>query len=199
MSNANLENLGYAQAQSSDSLEDRANEALASIEGFPETVPDEAREALNRGYLRRYSEKKPPVMYAIVDGLYVVATPEMQANKKIEKIEISVAFCMSFSTHEYGRMTKDNPALRTIVQGIREDAGDYCSNRLGDLKRAARKLLKRAQGGQTRETKSFEESAKKIFEDWEKSVKTKSARGDATAKPARFKAAVAAFWKAYNA
>ena len=196
---ANLEKLGYAQAQSSDSLEDRANEALTEIAGFPESITDEAKAALYRGYLRRFGERRPAVTYAVVDGHYVQATPEMTANKKIEKIEVTVAFAMSFSTHEYGRMTQDNPALRKIVQEIREAAGTYCSNRLGDLKRAAKKILKAGQEGTKRETKTFEESAEKVFGDWEKSVKTKAARGDATAKPDRFKAAVAAFWKAYKA
>lgn len=196
---ANLENLGYAQAQSSDSLEDRANEAMASIAGFPEEISDEAKAALYRGYLRRFGERRPPATFAVVDGHYVQATPEMVANKKVEKIEVSVAFAMSFSTHEYGRMTQENPALRKIVQDIREAASTYCSNRLSDLKKAAKKILRAGQDGAKRETKSFEESAKTVFDQWEKSVKTKAARGDATAKPDKFKAAVAAFWKAYKA
>ena len=196
---ANLENLGYAQAQSSDSLEDRANEAMASIPGFPESITDEAKAALYRGYLRRFGERRPATTFAVVDGHYVQATPEMVANKKIEKIEVSVAFAMSFTTHEYGRMTQDNPALRKIVQEVREAAGTYCSNRLGDLKKAAKKILISGQDGAKRETKSFEESAKTIFDQWEKSVKTKASRGDTTAKPDRFKSAVVAFWKAYKA
>jgi len=196
---ANLESLGYHQAQSSDSLEDRASEAIAHIPGFPETISDEAKAALYRGYIRRYNERKPVTTFAVIDGNYVTATPEMVSNKKVEKVEIGVSFAMSFSTHEYGKLTQENPALRKIVQGIREDASTYCSNRLGDLKRAAKKILKSAQDGQKRETKTFEESAKKVFEDWEKSVKTKNSRGDSTAKPEKFKAAVAAFWKAYNA
>lgn len=197
---ANLENLGYAQAQSSDSLDDRANEAIATISGFPETVPDEARAALYRGYIRRYNERRPPVTYAVVDGNYVQATPEMISNKKVEKVEIGVSYAMSFSTHEYGKLTQENPALRKIVESIREDAGTYCSNRLGDLKRAAKKILRVAQGGTKRESRTFKESVEKMFQDLDKSVKVKSVRGrDSTASPEKFKLAVAAFWKTYNA
>jgi vacuolar-type H+-ATPase subunit H len=196
---ANLENLGYAQAQSSDSLEDRANEAMASITGFPEDISPEAKAALYRGYIRRWSERNPAKVYAIIGGNYTLATPEILSNKKVEKIEVGAEYAFSFSTHEYGKLGQENPQLRKIVQEVRQSAQDYCSNRLGDLKRAAKKILSKAQGGQTRETKSFEESAKKVFNDWEKSVKTKSSRGDASAKPDKFKAAVAAFWKAYNA
>ena len=196
---ANLEKLGYAQAQSSDSLEDRANEAMDAIPGFPEEVSAEARDALYRGYRRRWAERNPVKVYAIIGGNYTLATPEILSNKKVEKIEIGVDYAFSFSTHEYGKLGQENPQLRKIVGDIRTSAQDYCSNRLGDLKRAAKKILNKAQGGVTRETKSFEESAKKVFSDWEKSVKTKASRGDASAKPDKFKAAVASFWKAYNA
>jgi hypothetical protein len=196
---ANLEKLGYAQAQSSDSLEDRANEAMDAIPGFPEEVSAEARDALYRGYRRRWAERNPAKVYAIIGGNYTLATPEILSNKKVEKIEVGMDYAFSFSTHEYGKLGQENPQLRKIVEDIRTSAQDYCSNRLGDLKRAAKKILNKAQGGVTRETKSFEESAKKVFSDWEKSVKTKASRGDASAKPDKFKAAVASFWKAYNA
>jgi TRAP-type C4-dicarboxylate transport system substrate-binding protein len=134
----------------------------------------------------------------VIDGNYTLATPEMISNKKVEKIQVGAEFAFSFSTHEYGKLGQENPQLRKIVEKIRTDAQDYCSNRLGDLKRAARKILSKQNGGIARETKSFEESAKKIFSDWEKSVKTKASRGDPSAKPEKYKAAVAAFWKVYN-
>ena len=198
MSTVNLEDLGYAQAQSSDSLEDRAREAMGAIAGFPEKISEEARVALFAGYTKRYAEKNPPVTYAVIGGHYVQPTPEQLDNKKIEKIEVSVAFAQSFSTHEFGRLAKENPELRKIVEVVREKVKDYCSNRLGDLKRKAKEIIRKAQGGQTRETLSFEKSAKITFDAWEKSVKTKAARGDPSANPAKFKLAVAAFWKAYK-
>jgi hypothetical protein len=171
---------------------------MNQIPGFPEDVSQEARAALYRGYTRRYSENNPPVVYAVVNGHYVTATPEMLTNKKVEKAEIGVAYALSFSTHEYGKLASENPALRKVVEKIRTDTLDYCSNRLGDLRRTAKKLLRKDNGGGTRETLTFEESAKKVFDAWEKSVKTKAGRGDVTANVDRFKAAVAAFWKAYK-
>ena len=121
----------------------------------------------------------------------------MEKNKKVEKLEIGVEYAFSFTTHEYGKMTQENPALRKVVQGIREKTQDYCSNRFNDLKRAAKKIL-RKDSGVKREEKTFKESAEKVFDDWEKSVKTKSSRGDKTARPDRFKLAVTAFWSTYN-
>ena len=192
-----LENLGYTQAVSNDTLEDKAHEAITKIPGFPETCPDESKAALVSGYRKRYAEKNPSETYAVIDGNYVLATPDMEKNKKVEKLEIGVEYAFSFTTHEYGKMTQENPALRKIIQGIREKTQDYCSNRFNDLKRAAKKIL-RKDSGVKREEKTFKESAEKVFDDWEKSVKTKSSRGDKTARPDRFKLAVTAFWSTYN-
>lgn len=192
-----LENLGYTQAVSNDTLEEKAKDAIAIIPGFPESCPDESKASLVSGYRRRYAERNPGVLYAIIDGNYVLATPDMEKNKKVEKILIGVEYAFSFTTHEYGKMTQENPALRRVIQDIREKTQDYCSNRFNDLKRAAKKIL-RKDDGTKRTEKTFKESAEKVFDDWEKSVKTKSSRGDKTARPDRFKLAVAAFWTAYN-
>ena len=192
-----LENLGYTQAVSNDTLEEKAQEAMAKIPGFPEDCPEESKAALVSGYRKRYAERNPGVMYAIIDGNYVLATPDMEKNKKVEKVLIGVEYAFSFSTHEYGKLTQENPALRKVVQGIREKPQDYCSNRFNDLKRAAKKLLRKDSDAKRTES-TFKESADKVFEAWEKSVKTKSNRGDKTARPDRFKLAVAAFWSTYN-
>ena len=195
--NQALESLAYSQAVSSDSLEDRAAEAIAQIKGFPEECPSECKEALVAGYRRRYSEKKPAQVYAVIGGNYVLATEEMQKNKKVEKVSIGVEYAFSFSTHEYAKLTQENKPLRDLVQSIREGAQDYCSNRFGDLKRAAKKLLRQETGAQRTE-KTFMESTKESFDAMEKSVKTKASRGDTTAKPEKFKIALAAFWSSYN-
>ena len=98
--NQSLENLAYSQALSSDSLEDRAHEAIAQIPGFPEECPSESKDALVAGYRRRYAEKHPAVVYAVIGGNYVLATDEMQKNKKVEKVSIGSEYAFSFSTHE---------------------------------------------------------------------------------------------------
>jgi hypothetical protein len=74
---------------------------------------------------------------------------------------------------------------------------DYCSNRLGDLKRAAKKLIAKKDGA-TRTTLDFAQSMLKAFEAQEKSVKVKQAKGDTTANSAKFAIATKAFWTAYN-
>ena len=192
-----LKDLGYQQAKTGDSLETQAQFALDNIKGFPEDVPSEAREMLYEGYRMRYSERKPAIMYAIINDHYVLATEEHIKNKKVEKVEMGVAYAFAYSSQEFGKLKNTNPALHGIIKTIRDDVGDYCSNRLGDLRRAAKKLISKKEGG-TRTTLDFAQSMLKAFEAQEKSVKVKQAKGDTTANSAKFALAVKSFWMTYN-
>lgn len=192
-----LKDMGYAQAKTGDSLADQAQYAIASIAGFPADIPAESRAELYSGYQLRFNENRPAVTYAVINGHYTIATPEQIANAKVEKIDIGVAYAFSYSSQEFGKLANTNPALHSIIKVWRSDAADYCSNRLGDLKRAATKLLNKGKT-QQRQTLDFAESMTKLFEAQAKSVKVKAGRGDASANEAKYKAAVAAFWKAYK-
>lgn len=192
-----LRDMGYAQAKTGDSLAEQAQFALDMIPGFPADVPAEARAELYSGYQLRFNENRPPVTYAVINGHYTLATGEQLANKKAEKIEIGVAYAFSYSSQEFGKLASTNPALHGLLKKWRDDVNDYCSNRLGDLKRAATKLLN-AGKTQQRQTLDFAESLKKAFDQLESSVKVKAGRGDTTADPVKYKAGIAAFWKAYK-
>jgi hypothetical protein len=194
---SSLKDLGYQQAKTGDSLESQAQYALGNITGFPEDVPSEAKDALYDGYRMRYSERKPAQTYAVINDHYVLASVEQMQNKKIEKIDVGVAYAFSYSSQEFGKLKNTNPALHAIIKVVRDDVADYCSNRLGDLKRAAKKLIAKKDGA-TRTTLDFAQSMLKAFEAQEKSVKVKQAKGDTTANSAKFAVATKAFWTAYN-
>jgi hypothetical protein len=197
MTISSLKDLGYQQAKTGDTLETQAQFALDNIAGFPEDVPSEAKDALYDGYRMRYSERKPATMYAVINDHYVLATPEQVQNKKIEKIDIGVAYAFAYSSQEFGKMKNTNPALHSIIKVIRDDVADYCSNRLGDLKRSAKRLINKSDGS-SRTTLDFAQSMLKAFEAQEKSVKVKQAKGDTTANSAKFTLAVKSFWMTYN-
>jgi hypothetical protein len=197
MSISSLKDLGYQQAKTGDSLETQAQFALDNITGFPEDVPSEAKDALYDGYRMRYSERKPATMYAVINDHYVLATEEHLKNKKVEKVEMGVAYAFSYSSQEFGKLKNTNPALHGIIKTIRDDVADYCSNRLGDLKRASKKLIAK-KDGTSRITLDFAQSMLKAFEAQEKSVKVKQAKGDTTANSAQFALAVKSFWMTYN-
>ena len=197
MTISSLKDLGYQQAKTGDTLETQAQFAVDNITGFPEDVPSEAKDALYDGYRMRYNERKPATMYAVINDHYVLATPEQVQNKKVEKVEMGVAYAFSYSSQEFGKLKNTNPALHGIIKTIRDDVADYCSNRLGDLKRAAKKLIAK-KDGTSRITLDFAQSMLKAFEAQEKSVKVKQAKGDTTANSAKFALAVKSFWMTYN-
>jgi len=145
----------------------------------------------------RYNEKHPADTYAVIDGNYVQATLEHEKNKKVEKISIGVDFAYSLSSQEFGKLKNTNPALHSIVKVWRDNVSDYCSNRLGDLKGAAAKLLKKDSPSH-RLTLDFVESMTKVFDTQAKSVKVKESKQDSTANSVKYKMAVDAFWKAYK-
>ena len=192
-----LRDMGYAQAKTGDSLAAQAQYALGAIAGFPASIPPESRAELYSGYQLRFNENNPPVTYAVINGHYTLATGDQLSNTKVEKIDVGVAYAFSYSQQEFGKLANTNPALHKLVKTWRDNANDYCSNRLGDLKKAATKLLN-AGKTQQRQTHDFIESMTKLFEAQAKSVKVKAGRGDSTASEAKYKAAVAAFWKAYK-
>lgn len=192
-----LRDLAYNQAKAGDTITEQARIAIDSIAGFPADVPAEAKAELYAGYQLRYNDNNPAVTYAVIGGHYVVATPEQVANKKVEKVDIGVAFAFSYSSQEFGKMKADNPGLHSVVGAVRNDFATYASNRLADLRKAAKKLLNQGQTTQ-RQTLDFVESITKMFEAQEKSVKVKQNKGDTTANAAKFKAAVDAFWNAYK-
>jgi hypothetical protein len=194
---ANLADLGYSQATTSDTLSDQARFALEKIAGFPADIPAESKAELYKGYQRRYAERHPAVIHAVINGHYVLATPEHIANKAVEKIEVSVDYVLSYSAQEFGKLKNTEPAKHKVVSDLRGDVLDYCSNRLGDLKRAAEKILNKDKP-RTRTTLDFIDSMEKVFSAQEKSVKVKEGKGDTTASVAKFRLAQKAFWTTYN-
>ena len=194
-----LKDLGYQQASTGDSLDNQAEYALVHISGFPEDISSEAREMLYEGYRQRKSERNPAKVYAVINDHYVIATPEQVQNKKIEKIEIGVAYAFAYSSQEFGKLKNTNPALHGIIKNIRDDVADYCSNRLGDLKRACKKILAKRNGTTTtRTTLDFAQSMTNLFDAQAKSVKVKETKRDTTANSAKYALAVKAFWATYN-
>lgn len=193
-----LEDLGYQQAGNFDASQKMAQYALGNIAGFPEEVPTEARDKLYVGYRRRFGQNNPAKTYAVINGHYVVPTEEQMNNPKIERVNIGVEFAFSFTSQEFGKLSSQNPGLHELVKEIREKTSTYCSNRLGDLKRAARKILNAGKERKRTANKDFAEYVTKFFEDAFDRLKSAKSRGDSTADQDRFNRAKVAFmveWK----
>lgn len=194
---SSVRDFGYQQAKTGDSLVDQAQYAIDNFTGFPEDLASEVKTELYSGYQMRYNENNPAKLYAIINDHYVLATEDQANNKKIEKIEIGVAYAYSYSSQEFGKLANSNPALHGLVKSVREKFSTYASNKLGDLKREAKKILNAGKTS-TRTTLDFTQSMTKLFVAQEASVKVKQDRGDTTADLAKYRVAVKAFWSTYN-
>lgn len=192
-----LEDLGYQQAGNFESSQSMARFAMAQIPGFPETVTDEARDKLYAGYRKRFSQRNPAQIYAVINDHYVLATEE-QKNSKIEQVNIGCDYAFSYTSQEFGKLANSNPNLHKLVKDIREKANTYCSNRLGDLKRAAKKILNEGKERKRTANKNFSEYVDAFFTDALDRLKSAKSRGDASADEGRFNNAKAAFMVAWR-
>ena len=118
---ASLKDMGYQQAKTGDNLTVQAQFAIDNIVGFPTDIPAESRAELYAGYQLRYNDNNPVKTYAVINGHYTLATEEQIKNKKVEKVEIGVAYAFSYSSQEFGKLANTNPALHAIVKQWRSD------------------------------------------------------------------------------
>jgi hypothetical protein len=179
-----------------------ATSALQFINGFPvlKDVSEENMTSLRDGYALAYKEVFKPMTYAVINGHYVQASQEHLSNDKVEKITMTLEYCMSFTANEIGTMFKDEPEKKKLIRAVRDALSTYVTKKIGRLVTKANEILKARSGESTkREVVLFEQSVSKFFEAQIKSVKVKEKRGDVTASPVKFLGAVEAFWKAYRA
>jgi len=197
---SSLKDSAFQQAGAYQTLESVARYALAEIKDFPKEIPSEAKDALYEGYRMKFDVLQPATMYAVINGHYVLATQEHKAAKTVEKVEIGVPYAYSYSAQEFGKLANTNPALHALIKGIREKCSTYCSNRLGDLKRAATKILNEGKERQRGVNKDFAEFVEAWFKDTAPDrLKSAKNRGDGSADDKRFNEAKVAFmvkWKA---
>lgn len=194
-----IKDFAYQQAGTLDTSTSQAQWAIDNLVGFPESITDEDKAQLGEGYKLRFNENNPAVIYAVINGHYVLPDAEQLKSKKVEKVEIGVEYAFSFSSQEFGKLKNSNPALHAVVHTWRKRMSTYQSNAIGDLMTKAKKILKPA-GSTTRQSLTFVESMTKVFEAQAKSVKVKQVRGsDTTANAVKYGVAVQAFWTAYNA
>jgi hypothetical protein len=194
-----LKDSAFQQAGAHQTLESVARYALGQIKDFPKEVPTEAKDSLYDGYRMKFDALQPAVVYAVINGHYVQATQEHVANDKVEKVSIGVPYAYSYSAQEFGKLANTNPALHELVKAIRDKTATYCSNRLGDLKRAANKILNDGKERQRGVNKDFAEFVEAWFKDSAPDrLKSAKNRGDKSADDKRFNEAKVAFmvkWK----
>jgi len=197
---ASLKDSAFQQAGAHDTLESVARYAIANIADFPKEISSEAKDELYEGYRMRFDQLFPKKMYAVVNDHYVLATQEHIDAKNVEKIEIGVAYAYSYTSQEFGKLANTRPALHSLIKEVREKCSTYCSNRLGDLKRCANRLLNEGKERTRTANKNFAEFVEEWFKDTAPTrLKGAKNRGDSTAMEKKFNDAKIAFMVKWNA
>jgi hypothetical protein len=193
-----LEDAGFIQAGAHEVADQVAHFVMAQCPTFPDEVTSEAKEALYKGYRHKFSLLRKTKIYAVIGDHVVQASPEHMSDAKVEKIEIGVDYVFSYSSQEFGKLRNDRPALHKVVGDLREQCSTYCSNRLGDLKKAVRRIKNEGKDRNRTANKNFAEYVDKFFETSLDRLKSANARGDKTANAERFAKAKVAFMVAWK-
>ncbi len=204
-----LTDLGYRQGATRDALRNQAQYAIDKIVGFPEEIDDTSKALLEKGYMMRFNDNRPPKTYGIVDGNYLdFDNLDKDAQSKVkEKVEIGVDVVFSYTQQEYGKLKSTDPAKYAAFKPWRDGFTDYKSGCLADLKAMARKLLKTSDGSTRTANHDFMEYIERfdkdgkgkvgILEDIMTRCRNAKKRGDATADPDKLAKAIVAFKSIY--
>ena len=142
-------------------------------------VPKEIKTALYAGFQLRKHELTGEKFYKLGEGGTYIPLDKKPGDDVQGIVCMTINTAMSYSPQEFGKMRESDPAKHAIIRPLRDAFSDYAGNCLRDLKAAVRRKMA---AGQPRQR-----------------VKTAKDRGDVEADPVKFKLAVDAFWKAYNA
>ena len=174
-----------------------ASFVMSQAPSFPNEVSDEVKAQLYEGYQQRFNEQNKPLMYAVINGQYLLAnTPELEKAK--EKVIIGVDYAYSYTQQQFGRLKAENFALYEIVGDWRNRTSKYCSNRLADLKRQARAIVNEGKQRERSATADFSHRLTDVFEDLRIKCKNANKRGDETANEKKFSEAKVAFMTVWN-
>ena len=167
---ASLKDAGYQAAKHGEGMAQVARYVLEECPTFLDGVPDEVKAQLREGQAMRWQELNPAIRY----------TPDWIPSKD-GGIEVTLAYCMSYSQQAFGQLKNENPVQHGIIKGVRDKFNKYSSNVMGDLTRAIRRLLSEGQEKTKAATKDFNQFLEDMFTTCKARSKTANARGDATA------------------
>ena len=103
---------------------------------------DEIKAELRDGYMLRYNEINPEIIYVAVDNQWVKESDLSKPPVKAERFIASVYSAFSYSQQAIGALKNEEPGKHSILMGIRTKFNKYVSNCLKNLKRDAAQIYK---------------------------------------------------------
>lgn len=208
---------GYKISRAGDALASVAKYLLEKAEGFRDNpvVNDhkELRADLAEGYKLHAHERWGIDHYVISKDTQQwlpignsVKTANMEkilaehTEAKREIRQINVHYATALSTNEFTQLKKRDPIEGDLVDKMRAKFRKHELDCNKALMEKVAKILKADSGeaGNPRSLVLFTDAVEKAFAAFEKSVKVKQTRGDATADPVKFAVAKNKFWETYN-
>jgi hypothetical protein len=193
---ASIADCGYQAGRNSDALKENALYLMDNCVKFPDELQDSEKDQITQGLLQYRSEKYPAIEYAVIDGNYVPVDQLPKDAKILERKKIGVEFAYSYSQHEVGQLAKIDKGLHAIVTAIRKSGNTYISDRIKDLQKKAREIIKDRSGEKkTRDQAvNYDKWMGDVLVSFKTRAKTATARGDATVPdPKKLDAAIIAF------
>lgn len=185
---SSFKDAAYQSAVSGERTASIARYVLDNCPTFLDEVPKEIKAQLDDGFALRWQEINPAKKYTTD---YV---PSDTGN-----IEVTLAFCLSYSQQAFGQMKNEDPVKHSIIKDVRDKFNKYRSNRLSDLKTAVRRIANEGKTSTRQQAKHYDKWLEDTFDTMKARAKTATARGDDTAHEAKLRVAIDAFWKAYLA
>ena len=195
---------GYQQAKLHGTTKSLVKSMMDMIPGLgfnDDAITDDVKTELRKGYAQRWHEENPTRYFVAADGNWVEVAneAEMMANKKAEKFTLDVHTAFAYTQQAFGALKTEEPLKHGLLKKTRDAFNKYVSNRVGDLKRDAKKIYNEEHGIQR------ERAATALFMDWltapekgalstirQRCINAK-AKGDETADVAKLDKAIAAF------
>lgn len=167
---ASFKDAGYQAARSSETMATIAKWILEHNPSFIDSPSDEEKAQLREGWALRWQELNPATKY----------TADWVPNDK-GNIEVTLAYCLSYSQQAFGQLKNDNPVQHGIIKQIRDAFNKYCSNRMSDLRTAVRRVANEGQEKTRTQAKLYMTFLSDMFDGAKARCKTAHARGDETA------------------
>jgi len=167
---ASFKDAGYQSARSGETMASIAKWILDANPSFLDSPSDEEKAGLKDGWALRWQELNPAKKYT---------TDYVQSDNG--SLEITLAYCMSYSQQAFGQIKNDDPIKHGIIKKIRDDFNKYCSNRMSDLKIAIRRVTNENKTATRQQAKLWTTWMDDVFKDAKARCKTAQARGDETA------------------
>ena len=198
-----LKDAAYKQALAGDKAESMVLSTARYTRLHHPKWPHEKDEVVDNllaeGYLLRFAETKKgqPREYGYVDGNYIEVSQLATKPKQVDVL--TVAYATGLSNYDYRII--DNPDKKAVVALIRDEAKTYVSQNKGRLIKKLEEIdnPEKAKERKRGDNKTFRKHWEDLFEKGEAKVKLAQKLGDPDANPAKYNAAVAAFWQVLNA